>query len=132
LLWHPSVAVEGSRSPTAGGRDNAAAFAHAFAASGLAVTSGLARGIDAAAHEAALEPGGPTVAVLGSGIDRPYPAANRGLSARIAVTGAVASEYPPGTPARAGQFPSRNLTVTGLSLGTLVVEASMRSGALIT
>ena len=132
LLWHPSVAVVGSRSPTAGGRDNAAAFARAFAASGLAVTSGLARGIDAAAHEAALEAGGPTVAVLGSGIDRPYPAANRGLAARIAAAGAVASEYPPGTPARAGQFPSRNRIVAGLSLGTLVVEAAMRSGALIT
>src|SRR5690606_23415155 len=76
--------------------------------------------------------GGLTVAVLGSGIDRPYPAANRGLAARIAAAGAVASEYPPGTPARAGQFPSRNRIVAGLSLGTLVVEAAMRSGALIT
>lgn len=131
-LWHPAVAVVGSRSPTAGGRENAAAFAGAFAASGLAVTSGLARGIDAAAHEAALEAGGLTVAVLGSGIDEIFPRANRRLAARIAGAGAVVSEYPPGTPARPGQFPARNRIVAGLSLGTLVVEAAMRSGALIT
>ncbi|MGO1720990.1 MAG: DNA-processing protein DprA, partial [Luteimonas sp.] len=77
LLWHPAVAVVGSRSPTAGGRDSAAAFARALAGSGLAVVSGLARGVDAAAHEATLEAGGLTVAVLGSGIDQVYPAANR-------------------------------------------------------
>src|SRR5690554_373101 len=132
LLWHPAVAVVGSRSPTAGGRDNAAAFARALARSGLSVVSGLARGVDAVAHEATLEAGGMTVAVLGSGIDQVYPAANRALAKRIAGSGVVVSEYPPGTPARSGQFPSRNRIVAGLALGTLVIEAAMRSGALIT
>src|SRR5690606_37342497 len=132
LLWHPSVAVVGSRSPTAGGRGNAAAFSAALARSGLGIVSGLALGVDAAAHRAALEAGGATVAVLGCGIDRPYPARNRGLWQQIADAGAVVSEYAPGTPARAGHFPARNRIVAGLALATLVVEAAMRSGALIT
>ncbi|MCD9027351.1 DNA-processing protein DprA [Luteimonas sp. BDR2-5] len=132
LLWHPSVAIVGSRAPTAGGRDNAAAFAHRFAASGLAVASGLASGIDTAAHAATLDAGGTTLAVLGTGIDIPYPRANAGLHARIAAAGAVVSEYPPGTPGRPEQFPSRNRIIAGLALGTLVVEAAHRSGALIT
>ena len=132
LLWRPGVAIVGSRAPTAGGRDNAAQFARCFAASGLAVVSGLASGIDAAAHEATLAAGSATVAVLGSGIDMPYPRSNARLHARIASEGAVVSEYPPGTPARREQFPSRNRIVAGLTLGTLVVEAAYRSGALIT
>jgi len=132
LLWHPAVAVVGSRHPTAGGRDNARLFARAFAASGLAVCSGLAAGVDAAAHEAALEAGGITVAVLGSGIDVPYPRRHADLHMRIAATGAVASEHPPGPPARRGHFPCRNRIIAGLALGTLVVEAAERSGALIT
>ncbi|UNK41852.1 DNA-processing protein DprA [Luteimonas sp. S4-F44] len=132
LLWHPGVAVVGSRAPTAAGLDTVAAFARRFAAQGLAVVSGLAGGIDAAAHLATLEAGGVTVAVLGSGIDVPYPRCNAGLHARIAAEGAVVSEYPPGTPARRAQFPSRNRIVAGLALGTLVVEAAYRSGALIT
>lgn len=132
LLWRPGVAIVGSRAPTAGGRDNAAQFARRFVADGLAVLSGLASGIDAAAHDATLDAGGATVAVLGSGIDVPYPRSNSRLHARIAAQGAVISEYPPGTPARRDQFPSRNRIVAGLALGTLVVEAAYRSGALIT
>ncbi|GAA3924131.1 DNA-processing protein DprA [Luteimonas lutimaris] len=132
LLWHPSVAVVGSRSPTAGGRDNARDFARAIAATGLGIASGLAAGIDTAAHEAALAAGGVTLAVLGTGIDQPYPRANAGLYARIAETGAVASEYPPGTGVQRGHFPARNRIIAGLSLGVLVVEAAERSGALIT
>jgi len=132
LLWHPGIAIVGSRSPTAAGRDTAFEFARAFAASGLAVTSGLATGIDAAAHEGALSVGGPTIAVLGSGVDVPYPRRNAALHARIADTGAIVSEYPPGTPARHFQFPRRNRIVAGLALGTVVIEAAHRSGALIT
>ena len=131
-LWHPSVAVVGSRSPSAGGRDNAGDFARALAASGLAIASGLAAGIDTAAHDAALAVGGRTVAVLGTGPDVPYPRANAGLHARIAASGAVVSEHPPGTAARKEHFPSRNRIIAGLALGTLVVEAAERSGALIT
>lgn len=131
-LWHPSVAVVGSRSPTPGGRDNAADFARALVRTGLAIASGLAAGIDAAAHTAALDAGGLTVAVLGTGPDVAYPRRHGDLLARIATAGAVVSEYPPGTQARAEHFPSRNRILAGLSLGTLVVEAAERSGALIT
>lgn len=133
LLWHPSVAVVGSRAATAGGLRNAFDFARAFAARGLAVTSGLAAGIDAAAHEGALAaPGGRTVAVLGTAIDQPYPRRNTALHARIAAGGAVVSELPPGTEASRASFPSRNRILMGLSLGVLVVEAAQRSGAAIT
>jgi DNA processing protein len=132
LLWHPAVAIVGSRSPTTGGRDNAGAFARAIAGAGFGVTSGLAVGIDAAAHAAALDAGGVTVAVLGNGIDRPFPRANAALCARIAERGAVVSEYPPGTAGQRGHFPARNRIVAGLSLGVLVIEAAARSGALIT
>lgn len=132
LLWHPTVAVVGSRGPTAGGRDNARAFSRALATAGFAVGSGLAAGVDRAAHEAALEAGGLTVAVLGTGPDVPYPQEHAGLMARIAAAGAVVSEHPPGTAARREHFPSRNRILAGLSLGTLVIEAAARSGALIT
>ncbi|GAA5068522.1 DNA-processing protein DprA [Lysobacter panacisoli] len=132
LLWHPSVAVVGSRSPTPAGRENARDFARALAASGLSVASGMAAGIDTAAHEAALAIHGITVAVLGTGPDIPYPRTNTGLHARIAESGAVVSEYPPGTGPLAFQFPSRNRILAGLSLATLVIEAAERSGALIT
>ncbi|GHD69349.1 DNA processing protein DprA [Luteimonas padinae] len=133
LLWHPSVAVVGSRAASAGGLRNAFDFARTFAAGGLAVTSGLAAGIDTAAHEGALAaPGGRTVAVLGTAIDQPYPRRNTALYARIAACGAVASELPPGAAYSRGTFPSRNRIVMGLSLGVLVVEAALRSGAAIT
>ena len=133
LLWHAGVAVVGSRSPTTGGRDNAYKFARAFAASGTVVISGMAAGIDAAAHEAALAlEGGATVAVLGTGPDLAYPPSHAGLRDRIAARGAVVSEHPPGTQAKPAHFPSRNRILAGLALGTLVVEANERSGALIT
>jgi DNA processing protein len=132
LLWHPAIAVVGSRSPSAGGREHATRFALGLGSCGLAVTSGLAAGIDTAAHEGALAAGTPTIAVLGTGTDVAYPAANAGLLGRVAAAGAVVSEHPPGTPARREHFPSRNRIIAGLSLGTLVIEAAARSGALIT
>src|SRR5690606_19485706 len=131
-LWHPGVAIVGSRVPTAGGRDTAFEFARAFAASGLSVISGLAAGIHTAAHEGALAAGARTIAVLGTGVDVPYPRRNTPLYDRIAAPGAITGEYPPGTAPRPGQFPRRNRIVAGLALGTLVVEAAHRSGALIT
>ncbi|MGY1458498.1 MULTISPECIES: DNA-processing protein DprA [unclassified Luteimonas] len=133
LLWHPSVAVVGSRAASAGGLRNAFDFARAFAVSGLAVTSGMAAGIDTAAHEGALAaPAGRTMAVLGTAIDRPYPQRNIALYGRIAATGTVVSEVPPGMAYSSGAFPSRNRILMGLSLGVVVVEAALRSGAAIT
>ena len=133
-LWHPGVAVVGSRAPTAGGRDNAIDFTRALVGSGLSIISGLAAGIDTAAHEGALVAGGRTVAVLGTGPDIAYPQRNATLHGRIAATDgcAVVSEHPPGTAPRREHFPSRNRLLAGLALGTLVVEAAERSGALIT
>ena len=131
-LWQPILAVVGSRNATPAGRTNAAQFSRALVASGLGVGSGLAAGIDTAAHEAALEAGGLTVAVLGTGPDIAYPASNRSLHARIAEHGALVSEHAPGTGPHKTHFPSRNRILAGLSLGTLVVEAAERSGALIT
>ncbi|MEQ1511964.1 MAG: DNA-processing protein DprA [Lysobacteraceae bacterium] len=132
LLWHPAVAVVGSRSPTVGGRDNARSFTCALAAAGFGITSGLAAGVDRVAHEAALDADGITVAVLGTGPDVPYPQGHAALLARVAGAGAVVSEHPPGTDARREHFPSRNRIIAGLTLGTLVIEAASRSGALIT
>lgn len=132
-LWKPGLAVVGSRAPSAGGRDNADLFARALSRAGLSITSGLAAGIDAAAHEAALSViGGTTVAVLGTGPDVAYPRHHAALRDRVAAGGAVVSEHPPGTPPHRSHFPSRNRIIAGLSLGTLVVEAAERSGALIT
>ncbi|GAB3064871.1 DNA-processing protein DprA [Stenotrophomonas tumulicola] len=131
-LWLPAVAVVGSRSPTPSGRALAAEFSRAFAQAGMAVVSGLAAGIDAAAHQAVLEVAGVTVAVIGNGPDSVYPPHHRRLQASVAALGAVASEYPPGTPARPAYFPARNRLVAGLSLVTVVIEAANRSGALIT
>ncbi len=132
-LWHPGVAVVGSRSATAGGRDHTRAFASSLAGAGLAIVSGMAAGVDAIAHEAALARAGAiTVAVVGTGVDVAYPAHHQSLRDRIAARGAVVSEYLPGTGPVAGHFPARNRIIAGLALGTVVVEAAMRSGALIT
>ena len=132
-LWHPGVAVVGSRSATPAGRDNARSFSRALVGSGWAVASGLAAGIDTAAHEATLEAGGLTVAVLGCGPDVAYPRANSALLDRIATAGgAVVSEHLPGTAPRKENFPTRNRILAGLTLATVVIEAATRSGALIT
>jgi DNA processing protein len=131
LLSRPQLAIVGSRNPTSGGSRNARQFARFLAAAGLAVTSGLAVGIDAAAHEGALAAGA-TIAVSGTGPDRIYPAVNRELAHRIAVRGALVTEFPPGTGVRREHFPRRNRIISGLSLGVLVVEAAARSGSLIT
>lgn len=132
LLAAPQIAIVGSRNSTAGGRDTAREFARYLSEHGIAITSGLAIGIDAAGHVGALAGAGGTLAVLGSGIDSIYPRINARLGARIAEHGLLVSEYPPGTPVRPGQFPARNRIIAGLALGTLVVEAARRSGALIT
>jgi DNA processing protein len=132
VLADPQLAMVGSRNPTAGGRATARDFAKTFARAGLAVTSGLALGIDSACHEGALEAGGATVGVLGSGLDRMYPPQNAHLAERVAATGAVITEFPRGTEPRAAHFPQRNRIIAGLSLGTLVIEAARDSGSLIT
>ena len=132
LLWRPLVAVVGSRAATAGGLANARDFSAALGATGYGIASGLAAGIDTAAHAAALACGAPTVAVLGTGPDVPYPSANVVLHARIASEGVIVSEHLPGTGPRREHFPSRNRILAGLALGTLVIEAALRSGALIT
>lgn len=133
LLWRPAVAIVGSRSPTPGGRENAQRFARALASTGIVIASGMARGIDAAAHEATLATtDGATIAVVGTGTDVAYPPHHASLRERIATRGAVVSEHPPGTPALRSHFPARNRILAGLALGTLVVEAAERSGALIT
>lgn len=145
----PSLALVGSRQATPQGRDNARRFATALVQQGLAVVSGLAQGIDAAAHEGALQlaeaaepaaattghstPGWPcTIAVVGTGPDRVYPRQHLALARRVAAQGLLVSEYAPGTPALPEHFPQRNRIIAGLSLGTLVVEAAPRSGSLIT
>lgn len=132
LLSDPQLAVVGSRHPTPGGAETARAFAAHLARSGLVITSGLALGIDAAAHEGALDAGGATVAVIATGPDRVYPARHRELARRIVQAGALVSEFPVGTSARAEHFPQRNRLISGLSVGTLVVEAALGSGSLIT
>ena len=133
VLWQPAIAIIGSRAATAGGCDHARHFAQALASRGLAIGSGLAAGIDTAAHLGALQvDGGGTYAVLGTGPDIAYPSANAALQQRIAARGAVLSEFPPGTGALREHFPRRNRLLAGLCLAVLVVEAAERSGALIT
>jgi DNA processing protein len=132
LLRRPAIAVVGTRVPTVYGRHTAARLAGELAAIGLTVVSGMAKGIDSLAHEAALAARGGTIAVLGTPVDTVYPKQNAALYRRIAEQGLLLSEYPPGTPTHPGLFPQRNRIIAGLSAGTLVVEAAKNSGSLIT
>lgn len=133
LLDEPQLAIVGARSATTGGLQNARAFARHLAGAGLVITSGLALGIDAAAHEGALAAGGATIAVMGTGPDVIYPSQHRMLAERMLSSGGLLiSEWPPGTPARKEHFPRRNRLISGLADGVLVVEAGMQSGSLIT
>lgn len=132
LLALPQIAIVGSRNPSTGGRRNAHDLAAHLAGCGLVIASGLATGIDAAAHQGALDADGLTLAVTGTGLDRVYPARNRALAHEIAMNGLLVSEFGTGTPPLPSNFPRRNRILAGLSLGTLVVEAALQSGSLIT
>jgi DNA processing protein len=136
LLNRPALAVVGSRNATPQGISNAEAFARSLSDAGLCIISGMAHGIDAAAHRGALHVEGhgqgSSIAVVGTGLDKVYPAANRDLAHRLAQQGALVSEFPLGTPPLAANFPRRNRLISGMSLGCLVVEASLQSGSLIT
>lgn len=138
LLSHPSIAIVGSRNASAQGISNAEQFAASLSLSGLTIISGLALGIDTAAHQGALQAlqttvnAGSTIAVIGTGMDIVYPARNRELAHRIAEHGCIISEYPLGMPAIAANFPRRNRIISGLARGVLVVEAALQSGSLIT
>ncbi|HEV2620821.1 MAG TPA: DNA-processing protein DprA [Frateuria sp.] len=132
LLLRPQVAIVGARGATSGGLAHARRFASVLAQAGFVITSGMAEGVDGAAHGAALDAGAPTIAVVGTGPDRVYPRKHQALARAIAARGALVSEFPPGMPPRADHFPRRNRIIAGLSLGTLVVEAGLKSGSLIT
>lgn len=132
VLHTPALAVVGSRKPTSQGKRIAARLAAALAQYGITVCSGLAYGIDAAAHEATLDANGLTIAVTGTGLDRVYPASHHKLAHEIAGAGALVSEFPIGTNPRPAYFPRRNRIISGLSYGTLVIEAALKSGSLTT
>jgi DNA processing protein len=132
VLNRPALAIVGSRNATAQGRDNAQAFGHALSEAGLAIVSGLALGIDAAAHRGGLAGRAGTLAVVGTGPDRVYPARHRDLAHAIVAHGGMVSEFPPGTPPASWNFPRRNRLISGLARGVLVVEAALSSGSLIT
>jgi DNA processing protein len=132
LLCRPQLAVVGSRRASPAGLRAAAAIAAEAVAAGLVITSGLARGIDGAAHQGALDCGGESIAVVATGIDRVYPAQHRRLADELARAGCLVSEFPPGVPPLQSNFPRRNRIISGLSLGVLVVEAALPSGSLIT
>ena len=134
LHWlnHPTIAIVGSRSATPQGEKNAEEFAKSLCEQGLCVISGMALGIDGAAHRGSLKANGATIAVVGTGLDIVYPARHRDLAHKIAERGLILSEFPLGTPSKAQNFPRRNRLISGLSLGCLVVEANIDSGSLIT
>jgi DNA processing protein len=137
LLWHPQIAVVGTRKPSAGGKENSRYFAQQFAHAGWCITSGLAEGVDTSAHHGAIAQADSdskylTIAVVATGLDVVYPEKNRALQQAIAQHGAVVSEHPPGTAPLKQHFPSRNRLIAGLSLGCVVIEAAEHSGALIT
>ena len=132
LLNVNALAIVGSRHATPQGIDNAVSFSHALSDAGLCIISGMAHGIDAAAHRGALQGKGSSIAVVGTGLDKVYPSANRDLAHALARQGALVSEFPLGTPPLAGNFPRRNRLISGMSIGCLVAEASQQSGSLIT
>jgi len=132
LLNQPALSIVGSRNPTPQGFENAGRFAAALADAGLVIASGLALGIDASAHRGALSVSGGTIAFIGTGIDRIYPARNRELAHEIGAKGAIVTEFPIGTPVLAANFPRRNRLISGIATGVLVVEAAVESGSLIT
>ena len=132
LLNQAAFSIVGSRHATPQGVNNAAAFAQALSSAGLCIISGMAHGIDAAAHQGGLKAEASSIAVVGTGLDKVYPAANRELAHELARLGAIVSEFPLGTPPIATNFPRRNRIISGMGLGCLVVEASLQSGSLIT
>lgn len=131
-LVAPQIAIVGSRNATAGGLAHARSFAATLSRAGFAITSGLAEGVDGMAHAGCLDAGGATLAVAGTGLDQVYPARHRELAGRIARSGALVSQFPPGIGPLRGNFPARNRIISGMSLGVLVVEAGLKSGSLIT
>ena len=132
VINDPQLAIIGSRNPTQSGMTSAYDFAKYLGQTGLCITSGLALGIDGSAHQGALAANAPTIAVIATGIDRVYPAKHRSLAHQIVENGAIISEFPIGTQPRSGNFPRRNRIISGLAHGTLVVEAALKSGSLIT